>query len=122
MDFMIDQVYAACGDEVARAYASPELYERLVGLPKLSTPEVLDHRIDGTTVRLQLRYRFIGDLSPAVTAVVDPAKLTWVEYSEHDLAARTVRYRLAPDHYADRLRCRGRAPSPTARTAAASAP
>ncbi|HZM30533.1 MAG TPA: DUF2505 family protein [Acidimicrobiales bacterium] len=107
MDFMIDQVYAAGGDDVARAYASPELYERLVGLPKLSTPEVLDHRVDGTTVRLQLRYRFIGDLSPAVTAVVDRDKLTWVEHSEHDLAKRTVRYRLAPDHYADRLESSG---------------
>ena len=72
MDFMLDQVFAAGGDAVARAYASPALYERLVGLPKLSTPEVLDHRVDGTTVRLQIRYRFIGDLSPAVTGVVDP--------------------------------------------------
>jgi hypothetical protein len=107
MDFMIDQVYAAGGDDVARAYASPELYARLVGLPKLSTPEVLEHRVDGTTVRLQLRYRFVGDLSPAVTAVVDPARLTWVEHSEHDMAVRTVRYRLAPDHYADRLQSSG---------------
>lgn len=104
---MLDQVFAAGGDAVARAYASPALYERLVGLPKLSTPEVLDHRVDGTTVRLQIRYRFVGDLSPAVTAVVDPARLSWVEHSEHDLVARRVRYRLAPDHYADRLQSSG---------------
>ena len=107
MDFMLDQVFAAGGDAVARAYASAELYEHLVGLPKLSTPDVLDRRVDGTTARLQLRYKFIGDLSPAVTAVVDPDKLTWVEHSEHDLAARRVRYRLAPDHYADRLQSSG---------------
>jgi hypothetical protein len=107
MDFMLDQVFTAGGDAVARAYASPELYEHLVGLPKLSTPEVLDHRVDGARVRLQIRYRFVGDLSPAVTAVVDPRKLSWVEHSEHDLAARRVRYRLAPDHYADRLESAG---------------
>ena len=89
MDFTVIQVFAAGADAVARAYASPELYEHLVGLPKLGTPEVLDHRVDGDIVRLQVRYRFVGDLSPAVTAVVDPRRLSWVEHSTHDLAART---------------------------------
>jgi Protein of unknown function (DUF2505) len=107
MDFMLDQVFTAGGDAVARAYASPELYEHLVGLPKLGAPEVLDHRTDGDTVRLQIRYRFVGDLSPAVTAVVDPRKLSWVEHSVHDLAARRVSYRLDPDHYPDRLQSSG---------------
>jgi hypothetical protein len=35
MDFMLDQVFTAGGDALARAYASRELYEHLVGLPKL---------------------------------------------------------------------------------------
>ena len=107
MDFMIDQVFTAGGDAVARAYASPELYEQLVGLPKLGAPEVLDRRVDGDIVHLQIRYRFVGDLSPAVTAVVDPRKLSWVEHSVHDLVARTVTYRLDPDHYPDRLQSSG---------------
>jgi hypothetical protein len=107
MDFMIDQVFTAGGDAVAWAYASPELYEQLVGLPKLGAPEVLDRRVDGDTVHLQIRYRFVGDLSPAVTAVVDPRKLSWIEHSVHDLAARTVSYRLDPDHYPDRLESSG---------------
>ena len=107
MDFTVDQVYAAAGDAVARAYASPDLYADLVGLPKLGTPEVLDHEVDGTTVRLQIRYRFVGHLSAAVTAVVDPRKLSWVEHSVHDLAARRITYRLAPDHYPDRLSSSG---------------
>jgi Protein of unknown function (DUF2505) len=107
VDFAADQVFAAGGDAVARAYADPALYEHLVGLPKLGTPEVLDHRVEGTTVRLAIRYRFVGDLAPAVTAVVDPRKLSWVEQSVHDLAARRIRYRLDPDHYADRLRSAG---------------
>ena len=107
MDFTVDQVFAAGGNAVARAYADPALYDHLVGLPKLDTPEVLDHRVDGTMVRLAIRYRFIGDLSAAVTAVVDPRKLSWVEHSLHDLAARRIRYKLAPDHYADRLQSAG---------------
>src|SRR5690606_35944468 len=58
-------------------------------------------------VHLEIRYRFTGDLSPAVTAVVDPRRLTWVEHSTHDLVARTVRYHLVPDHYPDRLQSSG---------------
>lgn len=107
MDFTVDQVYAAGGDALARAYADPALYDTLVGLPKLSAPEVLDHEVEGATVRLAIRYRFVGELSAAVTAVVDPRKLTWVERSEHDLAARHIRYRLVPDHYPDRLQSSG---------------
>ena len=60
------------------------------GLPKLGPPEVLERTVDGDVVRLQIRYRFVGDLSPAVTAVLDPAKLTWVEHSTHDLGRRSV--------------------------------
>jgi hypothetical protein len=107
MDFEIDQAYESDPDAVARAYASPELYGRLDGLGKLGEPEVLDHAADGDIVRLAVRYRFVGHLSPAVTAVVDPARLTWVEHSTHDLAARTLEFHLVPDHYRDRLRAEG---------------
>ena len=68
---------------------------------------MLDRRAEDDVVRLQIRYRFVGDLSPAVTAVVDPGKLTWVEHSTHDLVRRSVTYRLAPDHYPDRLQSSG---------------
>jgi Protein of unknown function (DUF2505) len=107
MDFTVTQAFTAGADAVARAYAAPELYEHLVGLPKLGAPEVIDRRDDNELVHLQIRFRFVGDLSPAVTAVIDPRRLSWVEHSTHDLAARTVRYRLVPDHYADRLQSSG---------------
>ena len=121
MDFMLDQVFTAGGDALARAYASRELYEHLVGLPKLGPPEVLDRQEDGDQVRLQIRYRFVGDLSPAVTAVVDPRKLTWVEHSVHDLVARTLSYRLARTTMRTGCSPRGRARSATAPTVAVSA-
>ena len=103
MDFSVEQTYAADPDAVARAYATPQLYAKLDGLGKLGEPEVLDHQVDGTVVRLAVRYRFVGHLAPAVTAVLDPGRLTWVEHSTHDLAQRTVTFRLVPDHYRDRL-------------------
>jgi hypothetical protein len=103
VDFSVEQTYAAAPDAVARAYATAELYARLDGLGKLGGPEVLDRQVDGSVVRLAVRYRFVGHLAPAVTAVLDPARLTWVEHTTHDLAERTVRFRLVPDHYRDRL-------------------
>ena len=66
MDFTVEQTFAAEPDAVARAYASSDLYGHLVDLPKLGTPEVLDRRVDNGLVHLQIRYRFVGELSPAV--------------------------------------------------------
>jgi len=105
--FAIEQRFAADADLVARAFADPALYVALVGLPKLSQPEVLSHEADGDTVRLQVRYHFGGELSSAARAVIDPARLTWVEHSTHDLAARHTTFTMKPDHYADRFRCQG---------------
>lgn len=107
MRFSIEQRFAADVDAVARAYADPALYVALVGLPKLSQPDVVGHEVDGDTVVLQVRYRFGGHLSAAARAVIDPERLTWVERSTHDLAAHTTTFTMVPDHYADRFRCQG---------------
>ncbi|MCU1453020.1 MAG: hypothetical protein JWN46_1166 [Acidimicrobiales bacterium] len=107
MRFELTHRYAAPVDEVAAAYADPALYEQFVGLPKLGPPEVLEHTVEGPRVHLRIRYRFIGQLAPAVTAVVRPERLTWVEDATHDLDAHTVSWRMIPDHYADRLQASG---------------
>ena len=107
MRFAIEQRFARAADEVARAYADPGLYRALVGLPKLTAPEVVHHAVEGGVVDLQVRYRFGGELSPAARAVIDPDRLSWVEHSTHDLARRRVRFRMVPDHYRDRFRCEG---------------
>ena len=107
MRFKIEQRFAADVDRVAQAYADPELYAGMDALAKLSRPEVLAHEVDGDVVRLQVRYAFAGDLSPAARAVIDPARLTWVEHSTHHLAERHTRFTMVPDHYRDRFRCAG---------------
>lgn len=107
MRFTADQRFATDADAVARAFADPALFSDYPAGPKLAAPEVVAHEADGQVVRLQVRYRFCGELSSAVRAVVDPARLSWVEHSTHDLAARTTTYVLRPDHYADRLKCEG---------------
>jgi Protein of unknown function (DUF2505) len=111
--FHLDQRIAGDPDAVAAVFTDPEFYGSLEGLTRMSRPEVLGCEVigeygrPGSTVVLRLHCRFIGRLSPAVRAVVDPAKLTWVEESRHDLAARWVSFRLNADHYADRFRCAG---------------
>jgi Protein of unknown function (DUF2505) len=112
MDFSVDQSFAAGPEAVVRAYASPELYAQLGTAgerSKLGHPEVVSHRVDGTTVELAVRYRFVGHLPSAVTAVVDPRRLSWVEHSTHDLAEGIMRFRIEPDHYGDRLQASGQA-------------
>ena len=106
MRFELTQRYDADADAVNRAYADPGLYPTLVGLPKLGGIEVVAH--DGPPVtRLEVRFRFTGHLPAAVTTVVHPERLTWVQETIHDHDERSARFRLLPDHYPDRLSAKG---------------
>lgn len=108
MRFELDQHFSSTADAVADAYADPDLYPTLVGLPKLGGIEVLDHDRNEHRARLRIRFRFTGHLPAAVTTVVHPGKLTWVQESDHDLADGSARFLLKPDHYPDRLKASGR--------------
>lgn len=107
MRFELVQRYRSPAPAVSGAYADADLYPTLVGLPKLGGIEVLSHdQRDDRTV-LRVRFRFTGHLPAAVTAVVDPARLTWVQETTHDLASGRTTFRLLPDHYPDRLKASG---------------
>ena len=108
MHFRLEQRIDAGLQAVQDAYADPALLDRLGDLPKLGRPDLLDHDDNGTVVRQRVRYAFTGHLSPAVTAVVDPRKLTWVQESTLDRRTHETTFRIIPDHYADRLECAGR--------------
>jgi hypothetical protein len=107
MHFELRQRIAAPVADVADAFCDPEYYVALGRAPKLGVPEVLGREAEGDQVVMRVRYRFSGSLSSAAKAVLDPAKLTWVDVAHHDLAAHVVRFELQPDHYADRFSCRG---------------
>lgn len=107
MRFALEQQINGPVGAVARIYAQSRFYERLGELPRLGRPEVLDRREDGSVVHLAVRFRFTGNLSPAVTKVVDPARLSWIEESVHDLERHTITFVMKPDNYADRLRFSG---------------
>jgi hypothetical protein len=105
--FVFEQRIAGEPDAVQAVFLEPGFYADLAGLPNLGAPVLLGQERRGDTVLQRVRYRFSGDLAPAARAVLDPARLTWVDESVHDLAARTVRFRMLPDHYGDRLTCSG---------------
>ena len=107
MKLLLRTSYDADADDVAAAYADPALYAELGDLPMLGGAEIVDHSVKGDVVRLSVRWRFTGELSSAVTAVVDRRRLTWVQEDEHHLDRREVRFRLRPDHYADQLEASG---------------
>ena len=107
MRFHLEQRFAVPADAVIAAFADPSFYPELSELDNVGEPHVLDHRSDGEVVRLQVRYRFTGDLSAAARRVLDPQRLTWVDHSTIDLTARRTVFELQADHYADRFRCHG---------------
>jgi hypothetical protein len=105
--FAIEQRIEGLPGAVASVFVDEGFYVSLDALPKLGRPEVLSREVHDTIVHMRVRYRFTGELSSAVRAVVDPHKLTWVEETDHDLAARNVSFRMIADHYADRFRADG---------------
>ena len=107
MRFRITQRVDAPLEDVQAALLDPAFLERLGELPKLGRPQLLDVEDAGDTVRRRIRYAFAGQLSSAVTAVVDPAKLTWVEDSATDRRTHRTTFHILPDHYADRLTASG---------------
>ncbi|HZQ84158.1 MAG TPA: DUF2505 family protein [Acidimicrobiales bacterium] len=107
MRFSVEQVLPGPVERVEDALLDPAFLTLMASLPKLGAPQLLDLTENGTTVRRRVRYRFAGDLSPAVTAVVDPAKLTWVEDATVDRVSHRTTFRILPDHYGNRLKCSG---------------
>ena len=108
MRFATEQRYPTDLATVLALFSDPALYPTLSGLPKIGTPLVVHHQVDGAHVHLRLRQRYTGDLPAAALAVIDPNKLTWIEQLDFDLDRATASSRLLPDHYADRLACSGR--------------
>ena len=106
MDFTLDQRFTQSRDAVAKALVNPALLEQMTELPLLAEATVLATQRSGDRVRQSVRYRFEAELSSAVRRVIDPAKLTWVEMGEHDLAAGLSRFEIRPDHYSDLLQGR----------------
>lgn len=103
MRFRIVQEFDAPAQQVQDVYLDPAFLESMGALPKLGAPELLSHLDGEDEVRRRVRFHFAGDLNSAVRAVVDPAKLSWVEESTTSLPDLRTTWTIRPDHYADKL-------------------
>ena len=108
MRFSLDQDLPGSVEEVLDVLADPGFVPELEALPKVGRPELLEHRVADGTLHQRVRYHFTGELSPAVTRVIDRTRLVWVDDTTYDLEAATASFRILPEHYANRLKCSGR--------------
>jgi hypothetical protein len=102
--FTVEQRFPHPPAAVVGAYADPALYAGMSGLARIDRPELLGVERTGDVAVVRVRYRFVADLPGPALAVIDPARLTWVDETRYDLVAATATTRLLPDHYPDRLR------------------
>lgn len=100
MRFEVVQPFNAPVEVVETALVDPQFLEALSDLQELGRPELLEQHHDGDRVRQRVRYAFTGNLSSAARAVIDPAKLTWVEETVQDRGTHTSTVTIVPDYYA----------------------
>jgi hypothetical protein len=103
--FRLEQRFSAPLGAVEAAFVDPALLAELAALPELGRPEIVSRADDGDSVTQDVRYAFAGQLSGAVTRVVEPGRLTWIEHGVLDRRTHRTELTIHPDHYADRLRC-----------------
>jgi hypothetical protein len=103
MRFEIVQDLRAGPDAVDGTLVDPAFLVRMAELPKLGSAEIVSQARDGDVVHQDVRYLFQAELSAAVTRVVDPKRLTWVERSVCDLAAHRTQCEIRPDNYGGML-------------------
>lgn len=109
MRFEIEQNFPVDADQVMDLYTDPAFYEADTDLGRIAVDEVLSRTEKGHLVELRIRYRFVADLPAAARAILDPARLTWVEGTRLDRATGSAEISITPDHYADRLQASARA-------------
>jgi uncharacterized protein DUF2505 len=105
MNFAIQQQLGASPDQVQETLLDPEFVKARADLPKLGDAELVDSVRDDHSARQRVRLRFTAPLASAVTAVIDPSKLTWVDDATYNLTMHTAEHHVIPDHYGDRLSC-----------------
>lgn len=105
----MEQALTGAPAAVESVLLDPAFVSARAGLPKLGEPEHLECTVDAGHAHQHIRLRFTAPLSGAVTAIIDPKRLTWVDDATYDLVAHTTEHRVIPDNYADRLECRYRA-------------
>jgi Protein of unknown function (DUF2505) len=105
--FSVRQSVAVPPARAMAAYGSPAFYEGRPARDDIAVREVVRHEATEERILLEVRFAFTGSVSPAVRAVVDPTKMSWVTRTEFLLAEDRSNWVVLPDHYPDRLSASG---------------
>jgi hypothetical protein len=105
--FNVRQAVAVPPDRAMAAYGASEFYEGRPARDDIEVREVVRREATQDRVLLEVRFAFTGSVSPAVRAVVDPGKMSWITRTELLLAEGRSSWTVLPDHYPDRLSARG---------------
>lgn len=107
MKFGIRQAVAVPPARAMVAYGSPTFYEDRPPHDDIEVREVVRHEATPDRVLMEVRFAFTGSVSPAVRAVVDPGKMSWITRTELLPAEGRSNWTVLPDHYPDRLSASG---------------
>lgn len=86
VDFSAAHHFSAPPAAVLDTLADPE-FQLALTLPDLGPAELLEHRVEGDVVRLQLRYEYTGQLDARARRLLGGRHLTWVQAMRIDRAA-----------------------------------
>jgi hypothetical protein len=103
----VDQPIAATPEEAQAAFLDPGFYKSLGELEGISAPEVRSFSSGEGHARSVIGYRFSGQLNGVARTMLDPAKLTWAQETDVDLATRRSEVKMVPDSYAGLLSFNG---------------
>ena len=112
MQFRVNQAIRVPREAVEAAFCDPDFYGALGDIEVLAPPQVVSRHEDPDdpqVVHLRVAYAFTGHLAAPVRAVIDPAKVTWVDHMLVDRGRHCLTFQMVPDHYRDRVRCSGTA-------------
>ena len=110
MRFRIEQQFPADPATLCLALVDPSyLSDAIARLPDVAAPIVVSQRRDAETgaVHQAVRYAFTGHLPGAVTRVVSPERLTWIEDSTVDVKGMSAAFRIVPEYYKNLFTCSG---------------
>jgi Protein of unknown function (DUF2505) len=99
MKISLDQPIAVSAEEAQAAYLDPAFYRSLGELSGISAPEVRSLSQNSGHARIELGYRFAGQLNGPARRILDPQKLTWSQVTDVDLATRRSEVEMVPDNY-----------------------
>ncbi len=107
MRITIRQVVSVPSAQAIAAYGTPAFYEDRPIRDDIAVLGVVHHDDAGDRILIEVRFAFTGSVSPAVRAVIDPAKMSWVTRTEVRPGEARSDWVVLPDHYPDRLSASG---------------